>query len=78
VARLKEQPGDDLVILGSGELVRSLMGRGLIDEYTLLIHPLVLGSGRRLFADDGSSASLRLVKSVESTKGVLINTYRPA
>jgi dihydrofolate reductase len=78
VARLKEQPGDDLVILGSGELVRSLMGRGLIDQYTLLIHPLVLGSGRRLFADDGSLAPLELVRSVESTKGVLINTYRPA
>jgi dihydrofolate reductase len=78
VARLKEQPGDDLVILGSGELVRSLMGRGLIDEYTLLIHPLVLGSGRRLFADDGSLAPLRLVESVQTTKGVLINTYRPA
>jgi dihydrofolate reductase len=78
VARLKDEPGDDLVILGSGELVRSLMSRGLIDEYTLLIHPLVLGSGRRLFADDGSVAPLKLVTSVESTKGVLINTYRPA
>lgn len=78
VARLKEESGDDLVILGSGELVRSLMGRGLIDTYTLLIHPLVLGTGRRLFADDGSPAPMKLVESVESTKGVLINTYRPA
>jgi len=47
VARLKEQPGKDLVILGSGELVRFLGRHGLIDEYTLLIHPLVLGSGHR-------------------------------
>ena len=49
VARLREQPGDDLTVLGSGELVRSLMRRDLVDEYVLQIHPLVLGAGRRLF-----------------------------
>src|ERR1700694_3652903 len=52
VARLKEQPGKDFVILGSGELVKSLMKSNLIDEYVLQIHPLVLGAGRRLFTDD--------------------------
>jgi dihydrofolate reductase len=77
VARLKEQPGKDIVILGSGELVRSLMRHNLIDEYILLIHPLILGSGRRLFADDGVFAALRLVSIQTSTTGVAITTYRP-
>jgi dihydrofolate reductase len=78
VAKLKQQPGRDLVVLGSGELVRSLMSRGLIDEYTLLIHPLVLGSGRRLFREETSMARLRLTSSVVTTTGVVIATYQPA
>src|ERR1700680_3476129 len=78
VATLKEQPGKDLVILGSGELVKSLMRRNLIDLYVLQIHPLLLGAGRRLFCDDGSSPSLRLVDSKTSTTGVIIATYLPA
>jgi dihydrofolate reductase len=77
VARLREQPGDDLTVLGSGELVRSLMRRDLVDEYVLQIHPLVLGSGRRLFPE-GVHAALRLVDSVTTTTGVIIATYRPA
>jgi dihydrofolate reductase len=77
VARLKRQPGEDIGVLGSGELVRSLMGHGLIDRYVLLIHPLVLGSGRRLFPD-GVSTTLRLVDSVTTTTGVVIATYQPA
>jgi dihydrofolate reductase len=76
VGRLKEQQGEDLVVLGSGELVQSLMRRGLIDEYVLLIHPLVLGSGRRLFPDGGASATLRLLDSVTTTTGVIIATYQ--
>jgi dihydrofolate reductase len=68
---------EHLTVIGSGELVRSLIGRGLIDEYLLLIHPLVLGSGRRLFPD-GASASLKLVDSLATTTGVVIATYRPA
>jgi len=76
VARLKEQP-DDLGVLGSGELVRSLMRANLVDEYVLLIHPLVLGSGRRLFPDGGPSAALRLVDTKTTTTGVVIATYRP-
>jgi dihydrofolate reductase len=78
VARLREQAGKDLVILGSGELVRSLMRRNLIDEYVLLIHPLVLGSGQRLFTERGSVAALRLVNSKTTTTGVLIATYQPS
>ena len=70
VAGLKAQPGKDIVVLGSGELVQSLMRRDLVDEYVLLIHPLVLGSGRRLFADGGASAALRLVDTKTTTTGV--------
>ena len=77
VAALKEQPGDDLVVLGSGELVQTLRRDGLVDEYVLLIHPLVLGSGRRLFADTGARASLRLVEATVSPSGVLIAIYQP-
>ncbi len=80
VARLKERPGieKDLVVLGSGELVQSLMRHNLVDEYVLLIHPLVLGSGGRLFTDGGASAALRLVDTKTTTTGVVIVTYRPA
>jgi dihydrofolate reductase len=77
VARLKEEPGKDIVILGSGELVQSLMRCNLVDVYVLLIHPLVLGSGRRLFSDSGAFAALRLVDSVTTSAGVLIATYQP-
>ena len=78
VARLREQPGNDIGVLGSGELVRSLMANDLVDEYLLMIHPLVLGSGRRLFPDDGPPAALRLADSVTTTTGVLIARYQPA
>ena len=77
VAALKEQPGKDLVILGSGELVQSLMRHDLVDKYVLTIHPLVLGSGRRLFTDGGAFAALRLVDTVTTTTGVVIATYEP-
>ena len=78
VARLREEPGKDIVILGSGELIRSLMRQNLIDQYTLLITPLVLGAGRRLFADGGPFALLRLVSSVTTGTGVIAAIYQPA
>ncbi|MFC0503347.1 dihydrofolate reductase family protein [Micromonospora costi] len=78
VAELKAQPGPDIAVLGSGDLVRSLRRHGLIDEYVLLVHPLVLGTGRRLFPEGDSSGDLRLVESVTTTTGVLIATYQPA
>ena len=78
VARLKAQPGKDFVVLGSGVLLQSLMRRNLVDEWVLLIHPLVLGSGRRLFTDGGAFATLRLVDTKTSTTGVVIATYQPA
>jgi dihydrofolate reductase len=76
VAKLKVQSGDDVGVLGSGELVRSLMERGLVDEFVLMIHPLVLGSGRRLFDESDEFLALRLVHSVTTTTGVLIATYQ--
>ena len=78
VARLKEQPGKDLAVLGCGDLMQTLMRHGLVDAYVLLIHPLVLGRGRRLFGEDAPRAALRLVDSVTTTTGVVIATYRPA
>ena len=78
VTRLKGQPGKDYLILGSGVLVQSLMQRNLIDEYILLIHPLILGSGRRLFAESDEIAALRLVDTKTTTTGVIIATYQPA
>jgi len=77
VAELKESSGTNLVIMGSGVLIGSLMATDLIDEYLLMIHPLVLGTGRRLFAG-GTQASLRLVDSSTTSTGVLIATYEPA
>ena len=78
VASLKKKLRKDLVVLGSGELIRSLMQGNLIDRYVLMIHPVVLGSGRRMFATKGSFATLRLVDSKTSTTGVVIATYEPA
>ena len=77
VAQLRQQPGKDVSMMGSGELVQTLMRRDLVDEYLLLIHPLVLGAGRRLFGDGGPPASLRLVDGTVSTTGVVIATYQP-
>jgi dihydrofolate reductase len=77
IARLKQEPGPDLLVMGSGVLVESLRLRDLVDEYLLLIHPLVLGSGRRLFTDGANVTKLRLVKSVPTTTGVIAATYQP-
>jgi dihydrofolate reductase len=76
VARLKETNGKDILVMGSGVLVRSLMRRGLVDECVLLIHPLVLGSGCRLFASDGDLEPMTLVHSNTTRAGVIIATYR--
>ena len=76
VARLKAEGGKDLVVLGSGELLRSLMQHRLVDEYVLLIYPLVLGSGRRLFPDAGAFQKLKLISAIPTTTGVVIATNR--
>jgi dihydrofolate reductase len=78
VARLKRELDENLVVFGSGILVQSLMPHDLVDELVLMIHPLVLGSGRRLFPETGASPStLELVDSATTATGVLMATYRP-
>ena len=78
VARLKRERSKDLVVMGSGELVQSLMRSHLVDEYVLLIHPLMLGSGRRLFPQGCPFATLQLVNTKTTNNGVVIVTYQPA
>ncbi|GAA4913398.1 dihydrofolate reductase [Nonomuraea thailandensis] len=79
VAALKKEAAENLVVFGSGVLVRSLLADGLVDELLLLIHPLTLGTGRRLFPGSGGvPASFELVDSATTGTGVLIATYRPA
>jgi dihydrofolate reductase len=78
LAKLKAEPGKELQIIGSGELVQTLIGQGLVDEYRLMIHPILLGSGRRLFREGDAPTRLRLTDVKPTTTGVLIATYQPA
>jgi dihydrofolate reductase len=78
LAKLKEQPGKSIAVLGSGELVQTLIENDLVDEYSLMVFPIVLGSGKRLFRDTGQTRSLHLVDSKTTSTGGLILTYRPA
>jgi dihydrofolate reductase len=78
IAELKRQPGKDIAILGSGALVRSLLSDGLLDELQLMVHPVVLGSGKRLFEDGGDREAMELVDSKTFATGVLYLTYRTA
>ncbi len=75
VSKLKQQPGQDIVIHGSPALIRSLLPHDLIDEFRLLVYPLVLGRGKRLF-DEGSQAKLNLAESEAFSKGVVKLVYR--
>jgi dihydrofolate reductase len=77
VARIKHGSGKDIRVIGSGELVPMLMGHGLVDRYEVMIHPLVLGHGKRLFRDGAPRTSLRLVDSSVSTTGVVLLSYTP-
>jgi dihydrofolate reductase len=77
VAQLKAE-GRHLCVLGSGELLRSLMRHHLVDEFVLSIAPLVVGAGQRLFPDTGVFEKLELIKAIPTTTGVLIGTYRVA
>jgi dihydrofolate reductase len=77
VAELKRQPGRELQVHGSGELVRTLHEHDLVDEYRLLVFPVVVGEGRRLFPDQGVATGLSLVESHTTGSGVAIQVYRP-
>jgi dihydrofolate reductase len=78
VAALKQGDGPELQVHGSGNLIQTLLRHNLVDEYRLWVFPLVIGSGKRLFADGTIPAALKLVDSTVSTTGVVIGTYEPA
>jgi dihydrofolate reductase len=77
VATLKQRPGGDILVCGSGELLRTLIRHDLVDEYRLLVYPLVLGSGKRLFRD-GTNTSLKPIEARTLDSGVVLMVYRPA
>ena len=78
VAALKQEDGDDLHVIGSTELVQTLIEHDLVDELRLMIDPLVLGGGKRIFRDDGALRSLRLVENEPTSSGAILATYAPA
>jgi len=77
VREIKEQDGGTISVLGSADLVRTLMAHDLIDKYSLAVHPIVLGSGKKLFRDAAQNRKLELVNAVPTSTGVLLTTYRP-
>ena len=78
IAALREQDGGDLITWGSASLVTSMLEAGLVDELTVMIEPILLGGGKRIFPDDGAARPLQLVKSVTTATGVQVCTYRTA
>jgi dihydrofolate reductase len=78
VAKLKQRPGGDILVAGSATLVRGLMAEGLVDEYRLMVFPILLGSGKRLFGETEDTATLELVEAKTLDTGTLILTYHPA
>jgi len=77
VSNLKQQPGQDILIAGSGDLVQTLMQHNLIDEYRLLVYPVALGSGKRLFREGSDTIALRLVETKTFSSGVVALVYQP-
>ena len=78
VRELKAKPGREIQVHGSGDLLRWLLERDLVDELNLRIYPVVVGEGQRLFPEHGQSHGLTLVESVSTPSGVTVQTYRPA
>jgi dihydrofolate reductase len=78
VQKLRDQPGGEIRVWGSTRLIRTLAEHNLVDEYRLMIHPLVLGTGKRLFSDGFPVTRLQLVESRADSAGIVINIYRPA
>jgi dihydrofolate reductase len=77
VSRLKQQPGKDILVFGSVSLVNTLMQHGLIDEYRLMVFPIVVGRGKRLFEDGGGTTVLKLAETKTFDSGVVVLTYEP-
>ena len=77
MAKLKERPGRELQVHGSGQLAQTLIGHDLVDEYRLLFFPVHLGSGKKLFRDGAQAAALRLRSATTTSTGVIIATYEP-
>lgn len=77
VAELREQPGGEIRVWGSTGLIRTLAEHGLVDEYRLAVYPIVLGSGKRLFAEGFPTSQLELAECRPLSSGVVLNTYRP-
>ncbi len=77
VGKLKRQPGKDILVAGSGKLVRTLMQHDLIDEYRIMVHPVVLGSGKRLFGEATGMKALKLVGARTFSSGIVVLTYQP-
>lgn len=75
--KLRDQEGGDLMVMGSTSLVRMLASNDLVDEYRLMIEPILLGGGKRIFPDDGRARPLKLVSAVTASTGVLVCTYQP-
>lgn len=77
VSKLKQESGQDVLVFGSGELVHTLMQHDLIDEYRLMVHPVVQGSGKRLFRDGSEKKVLRLVETKTFSSGTIVLSYQP-
>jgi dihydrofolate reductase len=77
VAELKRRPGGDIQVMGSLTLARTLIAAGLVDEYRLMVEPVILGGGKRLFPDDGTQRTLELVSATTASTGVQVCVYRP-
>src|SRR5688572_11066010 len=78
IAELRAKDGGDLVLMGSATLARNLLAEGVVDELLVMIEPIVLGGGKRIFTDDGIARPLELVKTTTASTGVIVCTYRPA
>ena len=76
--KLKDQYQGDILVAGSGQLVRALTGLGLVDEYRLMVFPIILGSGKRLFRDTKNATTLTLVDATKAGSGIVMLTYRSA
>lgn len=75
IAELRARPGGSLVIMGSGQLIRSLLPHGLVDRMLLMIHPVILGAGQRLFPDSGALHRLELLDSTTTSSGIVLASY---